>query len=447
LSKTFGVELLYQPGQLDHFRTTGVKGTYTPEAAVRLLIKGTPLELRTDPSGAMMVIDPRAPHAAAVSALSEHSSLGPNGADSSESRSRLQLAQAAPRATAGASSVAGQPPNSQERSTAGTLQEVIVTAQKRSERLQDVPLSISAVSAADIAAKGVTSLEDLQYSIPGLSMAAFGPGQENIQIRGVSGILGRPTTGQYLDELSVSGDDANNTLHVSLLDMERIEVLRGPQATLYGEGSMGGTIRYITARPDLSGFSGFVETEGGKVTDGSASYLGTLVANVPLIADKVGLRLVGGYERDGGWIDNSFTGQSDVNGMKDTTFRAALRALPADRLEVSVLFVHQERQDNEISVSIVSTATVPTYDRDVYNLGVATLQYDFGAVSLVEAAGYIDHNTQAQFDFTPYLQPILVANLGVAPSDVSQIFNPETEWTQPLQAEFRCHRLAPQDST
>ena len=71
LSKTFGVELFYQPSQLDHFRTAGVRGSYTPEAAVRLLLKGTPLELRTDPSGAMMVIDPKAPRAAAVSALSE----------------------------------------------------------------------------------------------------------------------------------------------------------------------------------------------------------------------------------------------------------------------------------------------------------------------------------------------------------------------------------------
>src|ERR1700683_736979 len=87
LSKTFGVELLYQPSQLDHFRTAGVRGDYTPEAAVKLLLSGTPLVLRTDPSGAMMVIDPKAPHAAAVSALSEQTSPAPGSSDNSQTRS------------------------------------------------------------------------------------------------------------------------------------------------------------------------------------------------------------------------------------------------------------------------------------------------------------------------------------------------------------------------
>src|SRR5580658_3146718 len=94
LSKTFGVELFYQPSQLDHFHTAGVQGNYTPEAAMRLLLKGTPLELRTDPSGAMMVIDPRAPRAAAVSALSERASPSPGAGENSQSRSGPQLAQA-----------------------------------------------------------------------------------------------------------------------------------------------------------------------------------------------------------------------------------------------------------------------------------------------------------------------------------------------------------------
>lgn len=408
-------QILFTPEVTKGKTTQGTHGALTADEALERLLAGTGLFSSKTADGMVMVSRADAKGASAV----RDPLRAPDGAINNQ--------------TANTQSVAAQ------NQAPISLDEVVVTAQKRTERLQDVPLSVSAVSGAEIAAKGVTSLEDLQYSIPGLSMASFGPGQENIQVRGVAGILGRPTTGQYLDELSVSGDDSNNTLHVSLLDMERLEVLRGPQATLYGEGSMGGTIRYITTPPDLSGVSGLVETDGGKVSEGAASYRGALVANLPLITDKVGLRLVGGYEREGGWIDNSSTGRSDVNGTSDMTIRAALRALPAEHLEVSLLFLHQQndQDDGNFGINHVSTATVPTYDRDIYNLGAATLRYDFGAVSLVEAAGYIDHNTREQFDFTPYLQPILVANLGVAPADVSQIFNPESEWTRSFSNELR----------
>src|SRR5579862_9641939 len=144
LSRAFGVELFYQPSQLDHFRTAGVRGSYTPEAAVRILLKGTPLELRIDPSGAMMVIDPKAPRAAAVSALSEQPSPPPGTSNNFQSRSGLLLAQATSGQTSGAASLA-------QRQTAEPqpvpLQEVIVTAQKREQRLQDVPVPVTAISA------------------------------------------------------------------------------------------------------------------------------------------------------------------------------------------------------------------------------------------------------------------------------------------------------------
>src|SRR5882757_4743230 len=138
LSKTLGVEILYQPSQLDHFHTAGVRGSYTPEEAVRLLLKGTPLELRTDPSGAMIVIDPKAPRATAVSALNEQVSPTPSGENGLQSGSALRPAPAS------GDSVESQ--QEQANSSAASIEEVLVTAQKREERLQDVPVPVSAIS-------------------------------------------------------------------------------------------------------------------------------------------------------------------------------------------------------------------------------------------------------------------------------------------------------------
>jgi iron complex outermembrane receptor protein len=135
---------------------------------------------------------------------------------------------------------------------ADTLDEIVVTAQKREQRLQDVPMSITAVTGEEIARRGANSLLDLQYSVPGLSTVEYGPGQERVQMRGVSNVLGLPTVGRYLDEMPVNIDLQGLGLDLRFVDLERVEVLRGPQGTLYGEGSMGGTIplHHQEPRPD-----------------------------------------------------------------------------------------------------------------------------------------------------------------------------------------------------
>src|SRR4051812_30995688 len=149
--------------------------------------------------------------------------------------------------------------------------DIIVTAQKRNERLLDVPLAITAITGDEIARRGAVSLQDLQYSVPGLSLVEQGPGQERIQIRGVANSNGLPTFGQYLDEMPISIDDQTQALNPRLYDMKQIEVLRGPQGTLYGEGSMGGTIRYLTADPDLKRVGGNLEGQVGSVADGGTA--------------------------------------------------------------------------------------------------------------------------------------------------------------------------------
>src|SRR3984893_7831524 len=184
---------------------------------------------------------------------------------------------------------------------ASTLSEVIVTANKREENTKDVPVSIGVVDSQEITALHVQTLEDITRIVPGVSFAAHnngpnGPGQDNITIRGVSSTVGNPTVGTYIDEvpiITITGFEG--TASPRLLDIERIEVLRGPQGTLYGASSEGGTIRYITNQPDSHGFSGSFRQELSGTEHGGFNYDERGVLNIPVVEDVLALRLSAEY--------------------------------------------------------------------------------------------------------------------------------------------------------
>src|SRR5690606_6476234 len=135
------------------------------------------------------------------------------------------------------------------------LEEIVVTAQKREERLIDVPISIVAMGADELQKRKIFAIDDLSLAVPGLLVASSGGIQRRIMIRGVSNVFGSSSLiGLYLDEASVTSTP-DNQLDLPTYDLERVEVLRGPQGTLYGEGSAGGTIRFITRSPELNEFS------------------------------------------------------------------------------------------------------------------------------------------------------------------------------------------------
>jgi iron complex outermembrane receptor protein len=320
------------------------------------------------------------------------------------------------------------------------LQEVVVTAQKFRERLQDVPLSVSAVTGQDINAWNATSLEQLQGSIPNLSAFQYGPGVEFIQLRGISTDVGGPTVGQYVDEMSITAPTAANiyTPDIRLLDMERVEVLRGPQGALYGEGSMGGTIRYITASPSLTQYSSFAEMEGGSITGGAANYRADGVLSLPLVQDMLGLRLVAGFERDGGWIDDPLTRQSNINGTDVTTVRGKLLFKPSDQLQLSLLVQHEKmnQANQNFGTNGETFGTVPTPNDHDYDLVNGVLSYDSGPVLVTESAGYMDSHMKEQFDLTSLFTPVLAA-LGEPPGYVTQIAYPDQIDTRILNDELR----------
>lgn len=302
------------------------------------------------------------------------------------------------------------------------IEEIVVTAQKRAERLLDVPLSISAVDAASMQARGANNLQDLQYSVPGLSALEYGPGNERVQLRGISSLVGRPTVGRYLDEMPINIEQQGVGLDLRLIDMERVEVLRGPQPTLYGDGSMGGTIRYVTASPDLGRASASVSTELTSVQDGENGWLVNGHVNVPLVDDRVGLRIALGYEDQGGWIDRTATGENDINGYQIATARAKLLVKLNNDSDVSVLLLHQESdQDNQhFGIDRASTWTVPTFLNTKYDLASVVFRYDLGFAELVETPGYLRYSMDTQLDLSPFYAPV-VPTLGFPADFVTDV--------------------------
>ncbi len=235
------------------------------------------------------------------------------------------------------------------------LGEVIVTATKRAESMQDVAQSIMAIDSADIARRGLQQIDDVAKYIPGLSLAQREPGGTTIVFRGVatSGIQfgAVSSSALYLDEQPIT--QSGRSPDPRFIDIERIEALRGPQGTLYGASSQSGTLRVITAKPDPSGFDAWAEAEVNSVDGGAEGYDLSAMLNIPL-GERVALRLVGFTAEDAGYIDNVL-GQSqgesfdnsdlvdeDVNSARTNGGRAALRFDINENVGLTLGAIYQE---------------------------------------------------------------------------------------------------------
>jgi iron complex outermembrane recepter protein len=197
------------------------------------------------------------------------------------------------------------------------LTEITVTARKQSENLQDVPQSIDVFTGKDIENLNITQFEDYASRSPSISYISIGPGYQQFFMRGVSdgsnpNVSNTSTTGLYLDEQSLSYFGGIPDLH--MFDIERIEVLNGPQGTLYGASSMSGAVKIITNKPDASAFAAGIDLDGGQIDGGAQNKVVEAYVNIPLIADVAALRISGFYDYQGGFIDNLLTTRNWLNG-------------------------------------------------------------------------------------------------------------------------------------
>ncbi|MFO0333647.1 MAG: TonB-dependent receptor [Pseudomonadota bacterium] len=271
------------------------------------------------------------------------------------------------------------------------LDEIVVTAQKREERLLEVPIAISAITAESLADAGAVQLADFLESAPGVGIVDDQSGTQTIQIRGISSTFGNATVGYYLDELPFTYIGNSQVPDVRTYDLERIEILRGPQGTLYGEGSIGGTIRILTKDPVLNAFQAGVDLDGSSTGDGEENYAAKGMLNAPL-GDTAALRLVASREDFGGWVDGP-AGREDQNGRDIDNFRAKFRWQPSENLDV-VLGAWLTRNDTVGTSESLPNRTTPTpadtyvTDYDVYS---ATVRWSTPWFDVVSATSKMDY--------------------------------------------------------
>ncbi len=212
------------------------------------------------------------------------------------------------------------------------LAEITVTAEKFTSTIQNTPISISALSGEQLNAAGLSHLEDIAHQVPGLSMRTAGPGLTEYEARGLASNGGAaPTVGFYLDEIPLSppalSQSGKVVIDPDLYDIDRVEILRGPQGTLYGSGSMGGTIKVITNQPKLGVFEGSVQGTGSYTDGGSGNYDGNMMLNLPL-GDKFAMRLVLSDLYRSGWIDAVALNPFPINPASPT--RGPVETAPVD---------------------------------------------------------------------------------------------------------------------
>ena len=353
-------------------------------------------------------------------------------------------------------------------------EEVTVTAMKREETVHETPFSIAATTEEVLRERGVESLEEAANNVASFSVQNLGPGQQQISIRGVSsGQIARDqpgvkeSVGVYLDESVISLSLFMPDL--DLFDMSRLEVLRGSQGTLFGSGSLGGTVRYITNPPELGTTRFFGELEGATLTDGNEG--GSVKAGVnAALGSRAALRVVGYYDRLAGWMDAvqpDLSVKEDVNRGDRAGVRASVQIAPTDQLSIVPRIVYQKVEMdgwNRIDVfNILAnpyTTTRPAVtlgERELFTqidepftdeflLGDLTFKYDFGGVALTAITSYTDRDILVVRDAGALTSSITGGTIGL-PENVYTLDAPLDDattaqgWTQEVRLSGGTDRL------
>ena len=234
------------------------------------------------------------------------------------------------------------------------IEEVLVTATRRSEKLQDVPLSITAISQEELTAKGIVGYEGLAYQTPGVVLNRPSANFNNFSARGIAtngyGANLQSTVAVYIDELPISTTGNTTVLDPNLYDLERVEFLRGPQGTLFGSGSLAGALRILTKSPNLNEFDASAQVDLGMTGSDSLRQRYDAMVNVPLVDEQLALRVVGFSRHEEGYIDNVGTGRHNANTLVDSGGRALLLWAPTERFSLRLLASHEDSNPKDSSL-------------------------------------------------------------------------------------------------
>jgi len=370
------------------------------------------------------------------------------------------------------------------------LEEITVTATRRSETASKVPISITAFSQEQMDAQGLKQVDDLARFTPGLNINHAGNGGNDVSIRGISSGAGAGTTGIYIDDTPIQVRNIGynpGTTFPALFDLQRVEVLRGPQGTLFGAGSEGGTVRFIQTTPDLRNVSSYARAEVSNTEFGAPSYEGGFAFGAPIVADKLAFRASVFYRRDGGYVDGvsgswttnapggelygksityeaTGTPRHNMNWTAADGFHAALKFAPNDVLTVTPSITYQMQHVNDGNDSYWLATSDPgsgRFTRPVFSAGdpaanpaltsINALNTDegndrfylpallinvaAGPVELVSNTSYFNRNEHQWFDFTSFYDWLYAIAPAPQPGDKAAALysNSQENFTQELR--------------
>ncbi|MDT9600122.1 TonB-dependent receptor [Sphingosinicella rhizophila] len=375
-----GRQLIFKGGEMGGVRSNGAHGAMSAEAALSAVLAGSGFVAKTDASGAVAIVR-------AASSISE----------SFQGRGGVAVVE---------DEVADE--------------EIVVTAQKKVENIQDVPASISVIGGRRLERIGATQLSDYAAYVPGLVVDGGGtPGQTRITLRGLSPITYTSMIGTYIDDTPL-GSSAGwvqaplFSLDLMPYDIERVEVLRGPQGTLYGANTMGGLLKYVTKSPDLNRFSGRAGAEVSTI--GGTDEIGWGVrdgANVPIIPGKLAVSISVFNQYTPGYIDNGITGEKDENEVEQTGARLALLWQVTDALKIRLSAMGQNIDaDGNAVVSLDPVTGEPLFGdltgahaldqpfRSKLRHYAATIDWDLGFADFTSATSYSNTKVHKEIDYT-----------------------------------------------
>jgi iron complex outermembrane recepter protein len=382
-----GLQVISQAEIVRHMNANPVVGNYTPMQALQLLLANTDLTFTTVGDHTISI---------------ERAQPEPTVRQTGVQFQRLAAAPSANEVATGSVGMSSPSSSNTAQSTNRPVQEeIIVTAQKRSERLQDVPVPVTVINTDMLVAGNKLRVQDYYTRIPGLSLTLIGDGSApTVAIRGVTtGGLTNPTVGVVVDDVpygaTVTSLTAPSVPDIEPGDLARVEVLRGPQGTLYGASSMGGLLKYMTIDPNTTALTGKVQAGTTSVEDGEVGFNARAAVNVPL-SDEFAIRLSGFKTRDPGYVDNVQTGSDDINRRDNEGGRISALWRPSDALTVKLSALAQESLrrgtsdvDSRLGSELQQSALRNTgeYGRDTKAF-TATIIGDLGGVELTSISGY-----------------------------------------------------------
>jgi iron complex outermembrane receptor protein len=309
---------------------------------------------------------------------------------------------------------------SQEAATSETLTDdearrlnkITVTATKREQTLEEIPLAVTVFTGDELEQRNVTGFSDYLASVPGVQFNPAGNVFGNsISVRGVtdgtSSFLTQQPIALYLDDTLLTLSQGAINLDYGLFGVEQVNIIKGPNSTLYGASSLGGTIKVVTRRPSLDGTTAEIKGLVSSTEDGGTNSRVSASFSTPLIEDKLGVEFTGYRISNGGYID-SFDGASDINSSETYGGRVALRYQPDAQLTIDATAYYQLFEGDDLETIALDTVDDliaparggPQFQSDEFFLGTLAINYDFGFAELTSSTSYFDRETETFQDAT-----------------------------------------------